>query len=68
MKNLSVLGSREINTFSRDALAGLSAKEDVSKITLKKTAKSKTGVSQEKSEHDGTAPVMLMQIKGEYFM
>ena len=54
-----------INTFAKDALAGLSAKEDVSKITLKKTSKSKTGVSKEKSEYDGTAPVMLMQVKGK---
>ncbi len=58
--------SKDINKFAVDALAGLAAKEDVSKITLKKTSKSKTGVSQEKSEYDGTAPVMLLQIKGKY--
>lgn len=57
--------SNDINKFAADALAGLAAKEDASKVTLKKTSKSKSGVSREKSEHDGTAPVMLLQIKGK---
>ena len=63
--SVSVLESNGMNKFAADALAGLAAKEDVSKITLKKTSKSRAGVSQEKSEYDGTAPVMLLQIKGE---
>ena len=56
--------SKHINNYADDTLAGLAATEDASKITLKKTSKSKTGVSKEKSEYDGTAPVMLLQIKG----
>ena len=64
--SIYVVESKDNNKFAIDALAGLAAKEDVSKITLKKTSKSKTGVSQEKSEYDGTAPVMLLQIKGRY--